>query len=1783
MNKSTPLHCLAALFLLLPLASTQAGEYIHTESVPYTQEIPWGITGSAGGTSDDFYGGVELLYPLWFDGDTLLFLYPEVEIADRDRQAYALGLGLRHFFEEWNAIAGISAFWDITSSTYDNTYNGFGLSGEILTKWIDARLNWYLNSNDQNLIDSQTQNSSFSSSSTSTSFGSPFAQGNQILQPSTTTTTTRTTDVSQTFERFEAAMDGLDVEAGFQVPYFKELTAGMELRFFAGYYTYDNPFGDDIEGFKARGELRVTEWLTGDIAYYEDEELFGGNVYGGARIHFPLGKIERPVHVGGGYTPASHAPASYGKGGIGKAPVTFGKTIAAPTPEPPDNIAHRLTENIIRTPRIITADSGYIENEEKRKESTSTTRKSSSSTKVVLDDVVFVNNGPATDEGVAEGSKKKAVKKGDPLPPARGTAENPAYFVQEGVDIAENKVNMGWEGNVFVQGGGPDYFEDVNLPTSMNLYGQVPAYGGYTFGGPVKPVIDGGISGGNFEYATINAFTINGGRRTLDPILNDGLGDGIYLENVPWIKITNNMINDAGDNANHDGADGIHAELNNGQDLTAWIEGNMVFRSREHGITMNVFNGGNASAHVIGNTSNNNGQSGFGNGLFVSADGGSVFLDAEDSNFISNATRGIDVTALNGIAGNSSPATLKNVHANFNGTDGASFVTQTGNVELAVYDSAFNNNGFGLNQVFVEGDEAPEQIVFNGDGLRIEANNGSILFDADNTEFNSNYDQGLILIANQNISGNNSPVVLNYVDASFNGTNGAAFNANNGNLELVANNSQFDNNGQQGFQGSGLVGSAPNGTIRFDADWTTFNNNLDRGLDLAAGFGISGNNSPAHLVGVNANFNGQDGATFNTQNGNIALYSRDSTFNNNGFGIDFIETGDGDEAPEQVFFDGDGLRAEAANGSIFFDATNTNFNSNADQGLILIANQSIIGNNSPVMLKNVQANFNGSNGAAFNPANGEIDLSIWGSEFNNNGQFVSGSGLFVNAPNATSVTVAADNSDFNSNGFGFGSRGIFIQNGGGGLTDLDLHYVNANFNGEQGVFVLVQNTAANIDADIHNSNFNQNQQRGLHFQTQPGGDIDLLLKHVNATGNVNNGGIFAITEGTGGSIDVRAYDLNIDNNGNHGLQALVNGAGNVHTLDAFFEGVRASDNQNEGIFLQNNSDGGIDAEGWNIIANNSGFHGIFIQKNGGVPGSLVADFGQITTNDSQAEGFFVQNNAGGFTDVSLTNATAVDNDNYGVFIQRNGPVNGVLLVDITHTNANNNGNGGIFIQNNAGGGIFGEIAYNETNDNGTNINGYGIFAQNNGAAPALINLDFRENFANRNSEGGIFVQNNAGGGISGDMSWITANNNINNNGIFVQNNGASGNIDMDFEGNTTNGNGQGGTFVQNNAGGGGLLTSFRYNEASGNQNGAGIFANASGPFVGDIKENVANSNVNGDGIQLGDALNMNGPSFFNGNVWGNTANMNGDDGIDLYVNFGNWNGNIDYNTTNNNNDEGLQVLGVIDFNGDIVGNTANMNGANQAGIRIGVDFDFTGDIKDNTANNNANGTGILLEGVNGFTGDFTWNTANGNGTNSNSAGIDLDIDLDFIGDISHNTANNNGNDGFRNGDSSAGTGINNFTGNIAYNTTNGNGSDGQDFVVELDFNGDIRNNTANMNADDGFQILGINNFTGHTVSNTANNNFDDGFRVVVDLYYLGDFSHNTGNMNNGSGDGDGIKLEDVNTFTGNATGNTGNNNDGNGIQSEANFVTPGFNTGGNTATGNGAANFNNTPPGFIGP
>lgn len=99
-------------------------------------------------------------------------------------------------------------------------------------------------------------------------------------------TTTTTTTTSKWFEQYEAGMDGWDMELGFKLP----LPIGPEVRLFGGYYSYDNPFGDDVDGLKARLEIKTGPYLALDAEIFEDETLNGSDFFVGARLQIPLSR-----------------------------------------------------------------------------------------------------------------------------------------------------------------------------------------------------------------------------------------------------------------------------------------------------------------------------------------------------------------------------------------------------------------------------------------------------------------------------------------------------------------------------------------------------------------------------------------------------------------------------------------------------------------------------------------------------------------------------------------------------------------------------------------------------------------------------------------------------------------------------------------------------------------------------------------------------------------------------------------------------------------------------------------------------------------------------------------------------------------------------------------------------------------------------------------------------------------------------------------------------------------------------------------------------------------------------------------------------------------------------------------------------------------------------------------------------------------------------------------------------------------------------------------------------
>lgn len=196
--------------------------------------------------------------------NSFLFLNSRYHYEDTDQFISALGLGFRQMVFDGRAIIGANAYWDAIHSAQNNDFNQLGLGVEVLTTWVDFRFNYYLPENDQYEIGRSSR------SSTSSSFG-PAG-----LREVTTT---------EHFRRYEAGLEGFNTEIGFLVPGVERFA---DVRLYAGYYHYDNPFGDDYDGFKGRVEARVLRGVTFDVEYWDDEALNGGHWTGGVRVSLPF-------------------------------------------------------------------------------------------------------------------------------------------------------------------------------------------------------------------------------------------------------------------------------------------------------------------------------------------------------------------------------------------------------------------------------------------------------------------------------------------------------------------------------------------------------------------------------------------------------------------------------------------------------------------------------------------------------------------------------------------------------------------------------------------------------------------------------------------------------------------------------------------------------------------------------------------------------------------------------------------------------------------------------------------------------------------------------------------------------------------------------------------------------------------------------------------------------------------------------------------------------------------------------------------------------------------------------------------------------------------------------------------------------------------------------------------------------------------------------------------------------------------------------------------------------
>jgi hypothetical protein len=196
--------------------------------------------------------------------DAFLFLDSRYHYEDNGQFISSTGLGFRKMVSGRDIIIGGNAFLDRDHSQHGNDFDQIGLGFEVLTKWVDARFNYYLPDNDHYEVEGFSRRQRFTA----------FHDG-----------ALGTASQTLTYHRYEAALEGLNAEIGVLIP---GLDKYAEVRVFGGYYHYQNPFGGDFDGFKARLEARVLPGVILDLEYWDDTALMGGHWTAGARVSVPF-------------------------------------------------------------------------------------------------------------------------------------------------------------------------------------------------------------------------------------------------------------------------------------------------------------------------------------------------------------------------------------------------------------------------------------------------------------------------------------------------------------------------------------------------------------------------------------------------------------------------------------------------------------------------------------------------------------------------------------------------------------------------------------------------------------------------------------------------------------------------------------------------------------------------------------------------------------------------------------------------------------------------------------------------------------------------------------------------------------------------------------------------------------------------------------------------------------------------------------------------------------------------------------------------------------------------------------------------------------------------------------------------------------------------------------------------------------------------------------------------------------------------------------------------------
>lgn len=251
---------LNGLFLLGVLSADRAQADL--EPLPPPRAGAGRFTLGANVADDSQVYTLDARIPLWRTERARLFLNPRGVFIEDVEQEGNLGLILRRAMADRPVILGANVFGDIRRSAENNTFYQVGGGLELLSRWVDARANYYIPLTDPKILRDDEE------AHVSVSGG------------------IRTTTIRQ-YRDIAEALQGFDAEMGLWLP---GLSRVLPTALYVGYVDFESDAGaDNLSGVKARIESRPHPNLTFDAAWFEKTAYAGADFFVGLRLHLPLG------------------------------------------------------------------------------------------------------------------------------------------------------------------------------------------------------------------------------------------------------------------------------------------------------------------------------------------------------------------------------------------------------------------------------------------------------------------------------------------------------------------------------------------------------------------------------------------------------------------------------------------------------------------------------------------------------------------------------------------------------------------------------------------------------------------------------------------------------------------------------------------------------------------------------------------------------------------------------------------------------------------------------------------------------------------------------------------------------------------------------------------------------------------------------------------------------------------------------------------------------------------------------------------------------------------------------------------------------------------------------------------------------------------------------------------------------------------------------------------------------------------------------------------------------